>query len=308
MRCSCPKCNSVIDIDSKDIPADGSFSNCPECGAGYNLHQESFAHRALRKGDEITCAECGSVLGPATFCQACHALYPDYFVTESSSAAKNQFGKILGKFNSLSKISLSGTAKNKHHERAHVVGTSAPSGGKGPSQRSTLMIVGLVVLVILGTGGFFYYQDKVEKEYAAKYIGTVFTLKTAADMNKRISAQIVTDWKASGMPQPPALSADVQKSLKSAKTDVDKVMKSFPKIPKKYLASKEALDKFNAAYKNMQSLNEAPSGTIDSFTNAATKLADDFRKSGAAIKSSMPEKLATAFAEGKKMYPNLSDM
>jgi len=309
MRCSCPKCNSTIELDIREIPADGSFNKCPECGTGFLLRKESFACRALRKGDNLTCAECGDQLGPAIFCQNCHALYPDYHVTETSSAAKNQFGKLLARLSVINKLGAPRTARQTHHEHAPSADVKkAPSAAKTPSQQLTFILTCLVLLVALGAGGFFYYHNKKEKDYSEKYVRAIFVIKLAADLNKKISTKTVSDWKSAGLPQPPKLSALDQKSLGNAKKDVDIIMQELPPPPKKFSVSRDALGKYLDTYKKMQSLNTAPAGTADSFAEAAAKLDDEFRKSGTAMKNAFPEKLAEAFAEGKKKYRPLNDM
>jgi len=310
MRCSCPKCNSAIELDIREIPADGSFNKCPECGTGFLLRKESFACRALRKGDNLTCAECGSQLGPAIFCQNCHALYPDYHATETSSAAKKQFGRILATLSAINKIGASKGSKPSHHEYKPSADTksAAPAAKKGGGQQTAFILTCLILLVALGAGGFFYYQNKKDNEYGEKYVRAIFVIKSAADMNKNLSAKIVSDWKAAATPQAPKLAAGEQKSLNSAMKDVDLVMQELPDAPEKFIASREALGTYLDNYKKMQSLNSSPSGTADSFAEAATKLDGEFRKSGTAMKSGFPQKLAEAFAEGKKKYKPLNDI
>jgi len=309
MRCSCPKCNSAIQLDIREIPADGSFNKCPECGTGFLLRKESFACRALRKGDNLTCAECGSQLGPAIFCQNCHALYPDYHVTETTSAAKNQFGKLLAKLGAINKITFSKSSKPSHQEYIpSPEAKSPPPAAKGRGQQTTFILTCLILIVALAAGGFYYYQNKKETEYGEKYVRAVFFIKAAANTNKKIATKIASDWKSAATPQPPKLSALDLKSLNSAKTDVEIIMNELPKTPTKFAASRDALGKFLDSYKKMQSLNESPAGTADSFAEAAAKLDDEFRKSGSAMKNGFPQKLAEAFTEGKKKYKPLNDM
>jgi len=309
MRCSCPKCNAAVELDNREVPADGSFNKCPECGTGFLLRKESFARRALHRGENSSCTECGDQLGPATFCQNCHALYPDYYVTEISSAAKNQFGKLLSKLSAINKITATKGSRPSHQE--YIPSPDAKpstSATKGRGQQSAFILTCLILLVALGAGGFFYYQNKKNTEYGEKYVRAIFVIKLAAEMNNKLSAKIVSDWKAAATPQPPKLAAGEQTSLNSAKKDVDLVMQELPEAPEKFSASRDALGKYLEAYQKMQSLNTSPAGTADSFAEAATKLDSEFRKAGTAMKNGLPEKLAEAFAEGKKKYKPLNDM
>lgn len=301
MKCSCPKCSTAINLDIQEIPTEGFFSKCPDCGVGYLLKQESFARRALRKVDTITCAECGGELGSENYCQSCHALYPDYYATEAISAAKNKLGKLFTKFKG-------GKRSSETSAPTHYVPANASAASKAKGQPLQLAVIGLVLLALLGSGGYFYYQHKMETEYCEKFVRVVSFIKSANDLNNKIISNVSTDWRARQTPSAPTLSPKDKGSLSRAKADVDLVMKELTKTPEKYAANQASLGSYYDTYIKMHSLTSAPTGSLDSFTEATKKLDDEFHKTGSALKSGLSGKLAEAFTEGKEKYRELSDM
>lgn len=308
MKCSCPKCNAGIDLGIQEIPAEGFFNKCPECSAGYLLKKESFARRALSRGNNITCAECGNELGPAIYCQNCHALYPDYYATEASSAAKKQLGKIIAILGSINRLGK--TRKiTYHHEKYTPAATKLNvKGTKHTGKPLQLTVISLILLVLLCSGGYFYYKNKLETSYCNKFISAVYIVKSAADLNINISKKISSDWKATQAPLAPKLSPADQSSIKGAMSDVELIMKELPKTPKKYEANRASLDKLYGSYMKLQTLTLSPTGTADTFAETTRKLDGEFRANGSALKSGLPEKLADAFEHGKKKYKPLNDM
>jgi len=301
MKCSCPKCSAAINLDIQEIPTEGFFSKCPECGSGYLLKQESFARRALRKVDTITCAECGGELGLTNYCQSCHALYPDYYATETISAAKNKLGKFLTRFKTVKRVSE--TAAPTHYQPL-----TAPAASKAKGQPLQFAVIGLILLALLGSGGYFYYQHKLETEYCQKFVRVISVIKSANDLNNRINTKVLTDWRARQTPAAPILSPADKGSLSRAKADVDLVMQQLTKTPEKYAANKASAGRFYDVYIKMHALTSAPTGSPDSFAEATKKLDDEFRKTGSALKSELSGKLVAAFEEGKKKYRDLGDM
>lgn len=305
MRCSCPKCKADITEDFPEIPAEGIFLACPHCSANFNLKKESFARRALHKENEISCAECGSAPGHSIYCQNCHAIYPDYLVTETSSAAKKQLGKLLRMLNTLNRSSV-------HHHKGHAA-TQVPQkkivikGIKLPGQPVQLAATLIILVALIGGSGVFFYLNKIESEYTSSYVKALFVIKSAEDFNNKICDKISTDWKTKVSAAPPAPSAAEMTFLVRGLKDTETVMSKINKTPEKYLASKDSLMKLLEIYKKHQTLAVSPSGGPDIFNVSSKKLSDDFRKEAATLKAGLPEKLSDKLTEFKAKHKEMTD-
>lgn len=305
MNCFCPKCNASIAPDLPEIPSDGAFVKCPECSASFNLQRESFAKRALRRGDAITCAECGNPPGPTVYCQHCHVLYPDYYATETTSAAKKKLDKLLSSLRRSKKKAA--PAKQSHEYRPGAAPAPAAKGLKLPGKLQLAVTI-IVLVALIGGGGFYYYRDKIETEYATNYVRTIFIIKTTADINIRLSTKLVNDWRASLSPAAPRFTSQEQKSLTSGKSDADILMKRIGEPPKRLIASQDPIKKFYDSYVKLYDLNSIPPTSLDTYATTAKKLEDDFRKSGRELKGSLPPKIAESFKESLSKYKNLNDL
>lgn len=308
MNCFCPKCNASIAPDLPEVPSDGAFLKCPECSASFNLHRESFANRALRSGDAITCAECGNPPGPAIYCQHCHVLYPDYYVTETTSAAKKKLDKLLAALTKPKKHKT-GSGHYTHEARQSATTTIPVKGINLPvSGRLVQILTTLLILGLFGGGGFYYYRDKIETEYATKYVRTIFIIKTTADSNIRLSTKLVNDWRASLSPAAPRFTSQEQKSLTSGKSDADILMKRIGDPPKRLIASQDPIKKFYDSYVKLYDLNSIPPTSLDTYATTAKKLEDNFRKSGRELKGSLPPQIAESLKGSLSKYKNLNDL
>lgn len=302
MRCLCPKCNAHIELDLDNITAEGSFNKCPQCSAGFIVSRVSFAKRALHKGDEITCAECGTTPGTSVFCQNCHAIYPDFYVAEASSAAKKQFGKIFGFLNKLNglPVKTSGRAVSTDY------GYAAPQKVKGlklPGLAATLV----VVLVLSIGGGYFWYKNKLETAFTENYVRALYVIKSAADFDLKTCARISTDWKASMLPNPPQPTESELTYMRRGNDAIETLLKSIGEAPEKFKANSEDISKLVGVYKKLHTFATKPSGSIDSFTTTTALLDEEFRKSAGSLKSRLPEKMSATLADSKKKYKALED-
>jgi len=304
MNCYCPKCSASIQQTLAEIPAEGAFLKCPECGAGFSLQRESFARRALRKGRMISCAECGSQLGPEIYCPDCHAIYPDYHVTETSSAARKKLDKLLASLRG------SGTKKGAHvsirlEEKRGAAPSAAARGGRGPGKPLALAITVIVLLALIGGGGFYYYQDKTENEYAGKYVRAIYGIKTAGDHTVELSTKLVNDWRTTQTPTPPPLTSKDLRFLAGSKSELEILLKRIEEPPKKFASSKEAIKKYHESYLKLNTLLSTPPASLDSFAASAKKLENDFGKSGKELKAGLPPKIADRFNKSLDQYKNL---
>lgn len=306
MTCSCPKCNTPTEFAPVNIPSESSFNSCAACGAKFLIRKESFAKRALYKGDAIYCAECGEHPGSAIYCQNCHAIYPDFLVTESTSAAKRRIEKFIASFTALKKLKVGGAAKSVH---SSIDSTPAkPGKTKGlklPGQPKILAAV-LAALVIFSAGaGYYWYQNKIETAYSENYIRALLGIKTARDLEMRISNRLINDMKIGAAA---TLTAAEQKSTTTAKNSVDNLIKSVGKVPKKFGNSDAALRKLNESYGKIHVTVTSPTGTSDIFAAAIKKTDEEFMKNAGELKSGLPEKISVIFTASRKKYKPLQDL
>jgi hypothetical protein len=306
MTCSCPKCNAQIEFDPTDISSDGLASKCAECGANFAIRKESFAKRALHKSDEISCAECGSNPGSSIYCQSCHAIYPDFLVIDTSSAAKRKMGKLLASLQRLKNLRLGGAAHPSLE--TYTTAPSAPGKGRGlpligaPAQLVAVLVVLIVVLV---GGGYYWYQDKQETNYSLSFIRALVGVKIAKDFEIGISERLVAAMKSGASA---SLTPAEQKSATSAKKDVDTVMKRIDNVPKKFTTSNDSLKKLYDSYSNLHDTITSPAASADIYSGAVKKADDDFRKNTRELKAGLPERISTQLAETSKKYKALQDL
>jgi hypothetical protein len=309
MRCLCPKCKESIELDLEEIPEDGTFTKCTECSAGFLLRKESFARRALHHGEEITCAECGNTLGPSIYCQSCHALYPDFYAAETSSAAKNKLGKLLGKLNISRKLSKHpSAAANESTSGGPAQQPKKIAGIRLPGQPAQLAATLLIILLFIGGGGYFWYQNSIETKYAEAYVRVLFSIKNAADFELKTCNRVANDWKTSMTPAAPKLTGQEQLIIKRAQTDIETLMKRMGDTPEKFKPSSDALAKHYESYTNLQNFASAPAGSMDSYTATLKRLEDDFNTNAKALKAALPEKVSLVITENKAKYKALQGL
>lgn len=309
MHCSCPKCNTEISLDIQELPEDGYYGKCPECGVAYILRRESFAYRALRRDEKITCALCGKNPGTSIYCKHCHGLYPNFHVTESGTAASKSLAKTIAKLKSFRKVGNRSTSTYHHLDLpSTATPKKATKGVKLPGQPVQLAATLLIILALLAGGGYFFYQDKLEREYCDKFVRAVYAVKSLTDLHITTCNKIASDWKALQTPQAPNPSPAEKGTINRAIKDLELAMNALPKTPEKYSANKTALDSFYAEYKKVETLTMTPSGTPDSFAEAVKNLATASSKSGSSLKNGLQGKLADTFATAQSKYKPLKDM
>jgi len=301
MTCSCPKCTAQIEFDPTEIPSDGLASKCSECGASFAIRKESFAKRALHKSDAISCSECGSNPGSSIYCQSCHAIYPDFLVIDTSSAAKRRFGKLLG---TLRNLKIGGAA----HPSFETYSTAPAKPGKGiglpvPASAQLLVVLIAILCLVVG-GGYYWYQDKQATKYTQNYVGTLLGLKIARNLNIRISSRVAADMKTGGSS---SLTAAELKSATSAKKDADTSMKRFDSVPDKFKASNDSLKKLYDTYSLLHTTVTSPTGSADTYSGAVNKINDEFRKDFRELKSGLPGQLSAQLAESSKKFKELQE-
>jgi hypothetical protein len=304
MKCLCPKCKTDIINESPEIPDEGIFLECPECKTTFNIKKESFTRRSLYKNSEISCSECSSEPGSTIYCQNCHAIYPDFLVTESSSAAKKQFGKIFGLLKAFNRISVkkpnSIAASQAPQKQIAIKGIKLPG-------QLTLYLTLLILVLLIGGSGVYYYLDKIESAYVNDYIAALYVIKTAEDYNNKICEKISNDWKTTPSAATISLTAAEKTFLSRGVKDTELVVKNLSNPSKKYLASYDALTKLLEIYKKHQALTAIPTGTPESFGTSARNLSDEFRKHATVLKAALPKKLAEKLSASKAKLKELQN-
>jgi len=305
MTDTCPKCNSQIELDPAVIPAEGLFKQCSECHVNFTIRKESFAKRAIHKGDEISCAECGEHPGSSICCQSCHAIYPDFMVIEISSAAKKQIGKILSFFNILKTIKIGGSVEPS--TESYKLSPSKTGKGKGlkllgkPVQLAA--VIALILLLSAG-GGYYWYQNNLATKYSENYVRALLGIKAARDLNIKISSRLVADMKTGGLP---TLTAAEQKAATSAKTDVSTLIQRLGKTPDKFTASNNAIKNLNESFLMLHATVTSPAGMADTYSAAVKQMDDAFKKSSSTLKAGLPERISIQLSESTKKYKQLQD-
>ena len=299
---TCPKCKAENQLDVADIPSESSSIKCSACNTNLEMRKESFARRALYKSSEISCAECGNPPGTSIYCQNCHAIYPEILVIETSSAAKKQLGKIIASLNLLKNFKI---GPSKSHQESY---STAPLQGKGkgklPGQPAQLAVILLVLFVAAATGGYFWYQNKIATEYSQQYVRALLGVKSARDLEINISTRVAASLKA-GIPG--GMTGAELKSAASAKTDVDTLMKRVGKVPEKFTASNDALNKLYDSYTKLHAATTTTAGTSDTYAAEVKKGDDAFKKSASELKAGLPEKISVILGESQKKYKALQD-
>lgn len=306
MMCNCPKCSAELEVDLSAMPAEGSFNKCASCNTNFVVRKESFAKRALYKGTDIACGECGNPPGSSIYCQSCHAIYPDLLVIETSSAAKKQLGKILSSLNVLKNLKINIPTKAHHEAAKHTAPAGKGKGIKlpGMGQPAQLATVLAVILVMLIGGGYYWYQNKVATAYSQQYVRALFGLKTARDAEVAIGNRVAASWKAGASY---TLTGTELKSASSAKSDVDTLLKAKWNVPGKFKASNDALTKLYESYGKLHAAVSSTTGTSEIYAGAVKKADDEFMRNAREIKAGLPEKLAEQLSESKKKYKVLQD-
>ncbi len=311
MNCTCPKCSSNIPLELETVPEEGVFVKCSGCNGSFQVVRESFAGRALRRSGEIFCVHCGKGIGASICCTGCGAIYPDYFVVESATAAGKQAKKLLARLNVFKGISL-GRTKQETVSVAYTPGSTA-AGAKAGGRRMSpvvLALFALIVVALLAGGGVFYYQQQKEADYADLYIKALYGVKAGTDFNLKYCAKIAADWKKSmegGQAAMPRLTPAEQALLRSSRTEVDKRLQSADNPPEKFAKNNDALKKLYEVYKKSYTLVSAPADNLTTYTDSASKLTAEFAKAGQELKTGLPDKLSDALAKGKQKYRELKE-
>jgi len=305
MICSCPKCNAQIEFDPTVILAEGLFDRCSECHTHFVIRKDSFAKRALFKGDEISCTECGEHPGSSIHCQNCHAIYPDFLVIEITSATKKQLGKILSYFDILKSLNIGSSAKpslETYSDSPAKAGKPKDIKPLGKLLQSAIAIA--TILFLLAGGGYYWYQDKIATAYTQNYVRALLGLKIARDYELTVSNRVANDMKVGGLS---TLTAAEKKATTSAKTDVDTLIQRIGEAPAQFTASYNAIKQLNETYTMLHATVTSPVGMSDTYAASVKQMDDKFKASARALKTTLPEKITVQLAASTKKHKQLQD-
>jgi predicted Zn finger-like uncharacterized protein len=313
MRCTCPKCSANIELDLVQVPEAGTSVRCSECMEKFLLRRESFAARACWHADETSCVNCGAHLGYLTYCPACFALYPDYFVHKPSRW--NQLRTSWWEA-----ISFGGRSRNRSATPAYTPVPGRAGNGYANDQapsvsvipKSSLIKAGvallLVLLVVAGTATYSLVQKR--QAFTDNFFLALYGIKTGTALSIKASEKTAAEWKTrltTGQNVIPPVSADDATQLGKIKNQVDSVMQSLDKPPSAFTGSMQRLAKLYGTYTRIYALTVAPSGTLSGFTDSLDRLNDEYKQAAKDFKTNMPPKMLKEFDIAKTKHRGLRD-
>ena len=302
MTCTCPKCHVQMEVDMPPLADDGADAKCPACNARFQLIKESFATRALRSGELIACVNCGSTLGHSTFCPGCRELFPEYLVSATARKRKKKTRKIYVQSGVFTGIPQLGSEKRSP-------GARPTSAAVKPQVKAALASV--VIIALLVAGGAFLYQQRVEKQYAQKYMRALYLLKGGTEGNIMLCGKLSADWKArmdSGQSFTPRISPHEETNVNEAKGVLDELMKQFKSPPGKFARANERLLAVHGIYTKSYSLVTTLAGSQAALADATANTERDLKQAVQDLKGSLPEALTEELKGAKSKYRELRDL
>lgn len=321
---TCPKCSAKTELDISLIPEGGTSANCSACNSAYHVSRESIANRATRKGGEINCARCGKELDASLVCSSCGEMYPDYFVPETPEAVRRRrIRMMIDTVSHLRDVSFEWGSRSAPTVDYRLKKRPPPAQEKHkePHREETTdkirsryvkLGVGLLIAVLLFSGGRFYYrQHKAKQQYAFNYVRAVYLIKTGSDLSLKACSKRSEEWKArsqAGQSGGPHISAKEETALMKVKAEVDVYMRKTYTPPKAFAPAKESLVKLQGSYLNLHALALSPQVTLSAFTDAITRSEAEFRKSAKDLKASLPDDISEELRKGALRRKELQDL
>jgi len=290
MNSRCPKCSAITEVDQSLVPEKGMQTKCTECKTIFWVYRESFGARALRKGGQIHCIQCGSGLGPTLSCPSCGILYPDFAVSQSAKPTPKRKARIPRSFT----VSYRPSRKPRpqpHHKQVAVPQKQA--GRKSRVKGYAIAIAALAVAAAIGTG--IYLRHQTELMYAKNYVRALYGIKVGVDSGLDSYKKRLTT---------PLISKDDAKN-NNVKIEVDKLMQKVSSPPKKYVDANDKLSKLYRIYSEIHSITSKPSDSLKNYADAADKLESDFEKGMKELESSIPRELSEELENARVKYKAL---
>jgi len=308
MRCTCPKCNSNIELDLASVPEAGSTVKCTECQAKFLLRRESFAGRACWKAEETSCVHCGNHLDYSIVCPKCSELYPDYYVNQPSRWMQSGTAW-WERFEIRSRRRDSAPV----YKPTKVTTVSTPSPSVEKFSKSTMVKAGiaLVILAMVVTGTVAYQTIQKQRRYSEDFFLALYGIKTGSALCLQSCSRISTAWKNnldSGQNVKPSTTLEEQMNLQKLKSRVDSVMQRLDKPPSKFVTSKEKLSKLYDVFTKLHTVSISPPGSLPTFTTSVNRLESDFNLAARDFKATLPAKLTEDFNNAMAKHKGLREL
>jgi hypothetical protein len=300
MICPCPKCDAKTQLDLSHIPEEGTSAKCPECKTRFWISKESFARRALKKEGKALCYYCNNELNNYLDCPTCGVMYPDYCIVQLSKPDKRTKRK--------SSASISFSLRSQRRTRS---GTQQRPTERSPRSILISIAIAAVAVVLALAVGIPYFHSKTEHEYMSGYFRALYGIKLGADATLKQCAAASANARtkmAAGQTADIRLSDEEKTRLNLAKNDVDALMQKVPTPPQKFVKAGENLNRLYGVYTQSYTLAVAPAGSLQSFTDSTAKLDNDFKKTAAELRSTLPPELADAYQKAIPKYKALKDL
>jgi len=312
MTCTCPKCHQKIELDLPEVTEAGTSATCPACNARFNVFRESFGGRALRKSSEISCASCGSELGPETFCPSCGAQFPEYLVislgrrrARDTKKIKLKTSPFLQKDRStatqLPSLGMSLKPEEARHQEVKAPGSRFP--------KPVVIAVSLVlVLALVAAGSVFYLKNKAEKVYAKNFVLATYCVQTGVDRSLKATTRMSAEWKAkadAGQPYAAHPSADDERDFGLINGKLDLALSKLNDPPKKFAACNDKLSRLQGVYGKLRSLVSTPGTSQQIFVDSASKLDGEYKLAAREYKSGMPDEIMGELVSASMKFKGL---
>jgi hypothetical protein len=309
MTCNCPKCRADVDVDVSDVTEEGTTAPCPSCSVRFSLHRENFAGRAFRRTGEISCANCGSLLGPQIHCEKCGRPFPDYVV---AALNRKKAGPAIPEYRA--KISLFQKKKKRTPSYAPDLSKKAASPDKKPLsardwQRNKTIVATVVILVAAAViGGMFYVKKQAEAAYAKNFCLACYSIQLTADKSQKACQKVAAEWKAkndAGQTYVPRISIQDETDLKKIAGKLAPLTAKLAKEPGKFKGCNEQLAKLEAPAAKMRALALAPGNSLPTLTDSTNKLDAEYRTAASHFKAALPPELMDELRASAQMYKGL---
>jgi hypothetical protein len=297
MTCTCPKCHAIIELDLPEVTDTAAPAACPACNTRFNLYRESFGARALHRSGEISCASCGSILGPQMHCASCGAQFPDYLVASLGRKKVRKEGKKLQLRTSPfpKRTSTVNHVPTLEMSMRPEVATTARTTSSSKYPKPLVMVsCALVLIALIAGGSAWYLKNKTEKAYAKNFILATYCLQIGIEKALKSSTRISTDWKqkqASGQTYTPRPTVVEERDFTIINNKLDPALQDLTVTPEKFAGCAEKLDKFKAVYAKLHSLVVTPGNSLPNFTDMANKADAENQQAIKEFRSGMPDEM-----------------
>jgi len=285
MMCSCPKCDSNIDIDLARISEAGQYTACPVCRSKFWAQRESFINRAFKKEGQIYCVNCDAELGLSHNCPQCSTLMPDYCLVQKTKPPRR---KVEGSSFSLDFSLTSGGGRS----------SSQSSSTSGPVNKSVLIkaVIALVIVAVAVAASLYIKKSREENSYVTNYVRSLYGITSGVDKNLDVLSKMKNSVGY-------ALNTQDIEAINNAKAEIDNRMSLLQKVPEKYLVQNEQIVALYAVYGKLYTLTLSPSALTS--LDKAMVLESDFKKYALSLKSSLTPELASELKKTSVKYKNL---